>query len=93
MSDTKNMSPTQNSDVFKITKFSTNLPMNHAILLVVHLNELPKPTWIIVMCSFCISKSLENKPHKYIYTSITILPTTQPMLQSKIWKTKPSWPI
>ena len=60
--------------------------MNHAILLVVHLNELPKPTWIIVMCSFCISKSLENKPHKYIYTSIIILPTTQLMLQIKIWK-------
>lgn len=44
MSDTKNMTPTHNSDVLKLTKFSANLPMNHAILLVVHLNELPKPT-------------------------------------------------
>jgi hypothetical protein len=60
--------------------------MNHAILLVVHLNELPKPTWIIVMYSFRISKSLENKPHKYIHTSIIILPTTQPVLQIKICK-------
>jgi len=73
------MTPTKNA--FKLTKFSANLPMNHAILLVVHLNELPKPTGIIVMCSFCISKSLENKPHKHIYTSNIILPTTQPVLQ------------
>jgi hypothetical protein len=60
MSDTKNMTPTHDSDLFKLTKFSANLHMNHAIILVVHLNEIPKPTWIIVMCSFCISKSLEK---------------------------------
>ena len=38
----------------------SNSPMNHPILLVIHLDELAEATAIIIVCSFCVTESLKH---------------------------------